>query len=103
MYTKTAGNLSKIGAHTSNCCLKSGLKNNWMQKLDHVNHSALKHKRRTFLYSTMGELVCSGQLWARTALRQLLRSYNSDSEQPRFQDILMKNTLVQGLDFWVEF
>ena len=23
--------------------------------------------------------------------------------QPRFQDIVMKNTLVQGLDFWVEF
>ena len=36
--------------------------------------SALKHGRRTFLYSAMGELVCSGQLWARAALKQL-RSY----------------------------
>ena len=34
--------------------------------IEHVgigfNKSALKHGRRTFLYSTMGELVCSGQL-----------------------------------------
>ena len=34
---KNVGNLSKIGVHTSNCCLKSGLKNNWMKKLDRVN------------------------------------------------------------------
>ena len=27
--------------------------------------SPLKRGRRTFLYSAMGELVCSGQLWAR--------------------------------------
>ena len=33
--------------------------------------SALKHGRRTFLYSAMGELVCREQLWARAALRQL--------------------------------
>ena len=34
--------------------------------------SALKHGRRTFLYSAMGELVvCSGQFWARAALKQL--------------------------------
>ena len=26
---------------------------------------------RNFLYSLMGELVCSGQLWARAALKQL--------------------------------
>ena len=36
--------------------------------------SALKHGLRTFLYSAVGELVCSGQLWARATLRQL-RSY----------------------------
>ena len=36
-----------------------------------LNQSALKHGRRTFLYSAMGELVCSRQLWARTALKQL--------------------------------
>ena len=29
--------------------------------------SALKHGRSTFLFSTMGELVCRGQLWARAA------------------------------------
>ena len=34
---KNVGNLSKIGVHTSNCVLKSGLKNNWMKKLDRVN------------------------------------------------------------------
>ena len=34
---KNVRNLSKIGVHTSNCCLKSGLKNNWMKKLDRVN------------------------------------------------------------------
>ena len=34
-------------------------------KFDHFdvdNQSALKHGRSTFLYSAMGELVCSGQL-----------------------------------------
>ena len=35
------------------------------------NQSAFKHGRRTFLDSAMGELVCSGQLWARAALKQL--------------------------------
>ena len=33
--------------------------------------SALKHGRRTFLYSAIGEQVCSGQLWERAALKQL--------------------------------
>ena len=41
---------------------------------DGSKQRALKHGRHTFLYSAMGELVCSGQLWARAALRQL-RSY----------------------------
>ena len=48
------------------------------------NQSASKHGRRTFLYSAMGELVCSGQLWVRAALRQL-RSYasvNSKHQHP---------------------
>ena len=35
------------------------------------NQSALKHGRRTFLYSAIRELVRSGQLWAKAALRQL--------------------------------
>ena len=39
-----------------------------------LNQNALKHGRRTFVCSAMGELVCRGQLWARAALRQL-RSY----------------------------
>ena len=43
------------------------------------NQSALKHGRRIFLYSAMGELVCSGQLWARAALKQLPVT-RSDSE-----------------------
>ena len=34
---RSVGNLSKICVHTSSCCLKSGIKNNWMQKLDRVN------------------------------------------------------------------
>ena len=38
------------------------------------DQSALKHSRSTFLYSAMRELVCSGQLWARGAQKQL-RSY----------------------------
>ena len=32
--TKNVGNLLKIGVHKSNCCLKSGLKNNWTKKLE---------------------------------------------------------------------
>ena len=31
------------------------------------------------------------------------RDLERTKSQPRFQDILIKNTLVQGLDFWVEF
>ena len=31
------------------------------------------------------------------------RKWKEQYVQPRFQDIVMKNTLVQGLDFWVEF
>ena len=37
MEIEHVGNLSKIVVHTSNCCLKSGLKNNWMKKMDGVN------------------------------------------------------------------
>ena len=44
------------------------------RQLERRNQSALKHGRRAFLYSAMGELVCSGQLWARAALRQLSSS-----------------------------
>ena len=39
-----------------------------------IDQSALKHGRRTFLKSAMGELVRSGKLWASATLRQL-RSY----------------------------
>ena len=38
------------------------------------HQSVFEHGRRTFPCSTMGELVCSGQLWTRAALRQF-RSY----------------------------
>ena len=34
-----------------------------------INQSASKHGQRTFLYSAMRELVCSGQLWVRAALK----------------------------------
>ena len=44
------------------------------QRLD---QSASKRERRAFLYSTMRELVCNGQLWARVALRQ--RLFNNGS------------------------
>ena len=33
----------------------------------------------------------------------LITQVSIHTNQPRFQDILIKNTLVQGLDFWVEF
>ena len=39
-------------------------------RIPQLIQSAIKHGRRTFLYCAMGELVCSGLLWARTALRQ---------------------------------
>ena len=42
--------------------------------------SALKHGRRIFLYSAMRELVCSRQLLARAALKQLRSFTMSDSE-----------------------
>ena len=44
------------------------------------DQSALKHGRRTFLNSAMGELVCIRQLWARAALRQLHIVTRSNSE-----------------------
>ena len=47
------------------------------------NQSSLKQGLCTFLYSAMGELVCSRQLWARAALRQLqgriARAFSSNS------------------------
>ena len=46
---------------------------------NYAYQSALKHGRRTFQYSAMGELVCSGQLWARVALIQFAVT-RSDSE-----------------------
>ena len=51
------------------------------------NQSALKHGRRTFLYSEMGELVCSGQLWARAALKQL-HSYKVEQREHFLTTIL---------------
>ena len=36
-----------------------------------LSQNALKHEQHTFLYRVMGELVSSGQLRARAALRQL--------------------------------
>ena len=56
------------------------------QQCTDVHQSALKHGRRTFQNSAMGELVCSGQLSARAALRQasqlqgrIARAFSSDS------------------------
>ena len=52
----------------------------WCLELtDALCQSALKHGQRTFLYSAMGELVCSGQLWARAALSSFAVT-RSDSE-----------------------
>ena len=44
---------------------------NWANDMLRPHQSALKHGWHTFLYSAMGELVCSGQLWASAALKQL--------------------------------
>ena len=40
---------------------------------DAWDQSALKHGRSTFQNSAMGELACSGQLWARAALKAASR------------------------------
>ena len=56
------------------------------------DQSALKHGRRTFLYSTMGELVCSGQLWARAAMRQ------ASQLQGRMARAFSSNSLVNAMD-----
>ena len=46
-------NVSKIGVHTSNCCLESGLKNNLMKKLDRVNRP-LEHVSDVTLSEKLG-------------------------------------------------
>ena len=48
---------------------------NFLSICKDFNQSTSKHGLRTFLYDTMRELVCNGQLWARAAVRQL-RSHN---------------------------
>ena len=55
-------------------------------KSSQLDQSALKYGRRTFLESAMGELVCSGQLWARGPLEtasqlqgRIARAFSSNS------------------------
>ena len=54
-----------------------------------MNQSALKHGRRTFLYSAIKELVCNGEHWARAALRQL---------RSRIARAFSRNSLVNTMD-----
>ena len=56
------------------------------------HQSASKHRWRTFLYSAMREMVCSGQLWARAALRQLR------SLQGRIARAFSSNSLVNTME-----
>ena len=54
--------------------------------------SALKHGRRTFLSSAMGELVCSRQLWARSG------SEAASQLQGRIAGAISSNSLVNAMD-----
>ena len=54
--------------------------------------SALKHGRRTFLFSAMGELVCSRQLWSRAG------SEAASQLQGRIARAISTNSLVNTMD-----
>ena len=82
-YIKNVGSLSKIGVHTSSCCLKSGLKNNWMKKLNRVNRPSESNRKDVYNQSSNeNKAVINGET---------VKIYCSIS-QPRFN--ISKNASV---------
>ena len=57
-----------------------------------LHQNALKHGRRTFLYSAMGELVCSGQLLGKRG------SEAASQSQGRMARAFSSNSLLNTMD-----